>query len=174
VQRKSLWRFYVSKRNSAVNFSQIEPKLSYLAIGKAQLNAWAFSDGLKKQKCCPLTRRYKNCYKFSLQFFDLKLGRMLCNSYSNCFCDFYIFPIVGIGAINFLSQKTANPPLFYGVFSLQKKWKSSLISIFVKYTMWMIFLCRICVSIMHGFQSRVFLKQRLTQSSVSAKTILAF
>jgi len=27
---------------------------------------------------------------------------------------------------------------------------------------------------MHGFQSRVFLKQRLTQSSVSAKTILAF
>jgi len=31
----------------------------------------------------------------------LKLGSMLCNSYSNCFADFYIFPILGIGAINF-------------------------------------------------------------------------
>jgi len=41
----------VSKRNSAVRFSQIEPKLSYLAIGKAQLNACAFSDGVEKQKC---------------------------------------------------------------------------------------------------------------------------
>ena len=52
VQRKYLWRFYESKRNSAVSFSQIEPKLSYLAIGKAQLNACAFSDGVEKQKCC--------------------------------------------------------------------------------------------------------------------------
>jgi len=42
----------------------------------------------------------------------MKLGRMLCNSYNNHYCDFYIFPIVGIGAINFQSQKTANPPLF--------------------------------------------------------------
>ena len=32
--------------------SQIETKLSYLAIGKAQLNACAFSDGVEKQKCC--------------------------------------------------------------------------------------------------------------------------
>jgi len=52
VQRKYLWRFYVLKRNSAVRFSQIETKLSYLAIGKAQLNACAFSDGVEKQKCC--------------------------------------------------------------------------------------------------------------------------
>jgi len=59
------------------------------------------------------TRRYKNCYDFScLQFFDSKLGKMLCNSYSNRFCDCYIFPIVGIGAINFKIQKTANPSLF--------------------------------------------------------------
>jgi len=40
------------KRNSAVRFSQIETKLSYLAIGKAQLNACAFSDGVEKQKGC--------------------------------------------------------------------------------------------------------------------------
>ena len=52
VQRKYLWRFYVLKRNTAVHFSQIETKLSYLAIGKAQLNTCAFSDGVKKQKCC--------------------------------------------------------------------------------------------------------------------------
>ena len=35
-----------------MNFSQIEPKLSYLAIGKAQLNACAFSDRVQKQRCC--------------------------------------------------------------------------------------------------------------------------
>jgi len=40
------------KRNSAVRFSQIETKLSYLAIGKAQLNACALSDEVEKQKCC--------------------------------------------------------------------------------------------------------------------------
>jgi len=58
---------------------------------------------------------------------------MLCNSYSNRFCDFYIFPIVGIGAINFQSQKTDNPPLFQGVFPLQKKSKIYLILIFINY-----------------------------------------
>ena len=52
VQRKYLWRLYVLKRNSAVYFSQIETKLTYLAIGTAQLNACAFSDGVEKQKCC--------------------------------------------------------------------------------------------------------------------------
>jgi len=46
---------------------------------------------------------------------------MLCNSYSNRFCYFYIFPIVGIGAINFRSQKTANPPLLQGVFCSPKE-----------------------------------------------------
>jgi len=58
---------------------------------------------------------------------------MLCNSYSNRFCDFYIFPITEIGAINFQSQKTDNPPLFQSVFYLQK-WKNYLISIFTNYT----------------------------------------
>jgi len=59
---------------------------------------------------------------------------MLCNSYSKRFCDFYIFPVVGIGTINFQSQKTDNPPLFQGAFSLQKKWKNYFISIFINYT----------------------------------------
>jgi len=40
------------KRNSAVRFSQIETKLSYLAIDKAQLNACVFLDGVEKQNCC--------------------------------------------------------------------------------------------------------------------------
>jgi len=67
----------------------------------------------RKAEMLSRTRRYKNCYYFSsVEFFDLKLGRMLCNSYSNRFCDFYIFPIVGIGAIHFHGQKTTNPPLF--------------------------------------------------------------
>jgi len=123
------------KRNSAVRFSQIETKLSYLAIGKAQLNACAFSDGVKKQKCCLGPDDIKTGHNFSsLQFFYFKLGRMLCNSYSNRFCDFYIFPIVGIGAINFQSKKTGNPPLFPGVFSLQKKWKIFFILFFINYT----------------------------------------
>ena len=112
MQQNYPWSFYESKRNSAVNFSQIEPKLSYLAIGKAQLNTRAFSDGVEKQKCCLGPGDIKTDNFSSLQFFYLKLGRMLCNSYSNRFCDFYIFPIVGIGTINFQSQKTADPPLF--------------------------------------------------------------
>jgi len=49
-----------------------------------------------------------------------------------------------------------------------------LISIFINYTMWLTFLCTICVSIVHGFPPRAFLKQHLAQSSVSMKTILAF
>ena len=46
---------------------------------------------------------------------------MLRNSYSNRFGDFYIFPIIGIGAKNFQNKKTGNPPLFLRVFSLQNK-----------------------------------------------------
>jgi len=90
------------------------------------------------------TRWFKNCHNFTLQFFNSKLGRMLCNSYSNHFCDFYIFPIVGTGPINFQSKKTGNPLLFSSVFSFQKKWKIFLISIFINYTIWLTFLCRIC------------------------------
>ena len=44
---------------------------------------------------------------------------MLCNSYSNRFCEFYIFPIVGTGAINFQSKKQAIHPCFR-VFFLSK------------------------------------------------------
>ena len=71
----------------------------------------------RKAEMLSRTRWYKNCYNFSsLQFFNSKLGRVLCNSYSNRFCDFYISPIVGIGAIIFQSQKTGKPPFFHGVF----------------------------------------------------------
>jgi len=52
VQQKYLWRFYLMKPISAVRCSQIEAKLRYLAIGKWQLNACAFSDGVEKQKYC--------------------------------------------------------------------------------------------------------------------------
>jgi len=129
----------------------------------------------RKAEMLSRTRWYKNCHNFaSLQFFNSKLGRMLCNSYSNRFCDFYIFPIVGIGTIKFQSKKTGNPPLFSGVFSLQKKWKNFFISIFINYTIWLTFLWRICVSIVQGFPSRAFSKQRLAHSSASTKTIPAF
>ena len=76
----------------------------------------------RKAEMLSRTRWYKNCYNFSsLQFFNSKLGRMICNSYSKRFCDFYIFPIVGIGAINFQSQKTGNPNFFQGVFLSPKE-----------------------------------------------------
>ena len=65
VQRKYLRRFYVSKGNSAANFSQIEPKQNNLAIDKAQLNARAFSDGVEKQKCCLGPGDIKTVYNFS-------------------------------------------------------------------------------------------------------------
>ena len=78
----------------------------------------------RKAEMLSRTRWYKNCHNFSsLHFFNSKLGRVLCNSYSNRVCGFYVFPIVGIGAINFQSQRTANPSLFSSVFSLRKKWK---------------------------------------------------
>ena len=124
----------------------------------------------RKAEMLSRTRWYKNCHNFSsLQFFNSKLDTMLCISYSNRFCDFYIFPIVGIGAINFKSKKTGNPPLFSGVFSLQRKWKNDLISIFINYTIWLMFLCRIYFY--HArFSIQSLLKQRLAHSSASAKT----
>ena len=175
VQRKYLWRFYVLKRSSAVRFSQIETKLSYFAIGKeSTAERMCVFGRSRKAEMLSRTRWYKNCHNFSfLQFFNSKLGRMLCNSCSNRFCDFYIFPIVGIGAINFQSKKTGNPPVLSGVFSLQKKWKNFIISIFINYTIWLTFLWRICVSIVQGFPSRAFSKQRLAHSSASTKTIPA-
>jgi len=116
----------------------------------------------RKAEMLSRTRWYKNCHNFSsLQFVNSKLGRMLGNSYSNRFCDFYIFPIVGIGAINFQIKRTGNPPLFSGVFSLQTKLKNFFISIYVNYKIWLTFLWRICISIVQGFPSRAFLNQRL-------------
>ena len=111
----------------------------------------------RKAEMLSRSRWYKNCYNVSSrQFFNSKLGRMLCNSYSKRFCDFYIFPIVRTGATNFQSQKTGNPPFFQGVISIQKKWKNYLISIFINNTIWLTFLCRIWVSIVQGFPSRPF------------------
>ena len=63
---KKSMKFYVLKRNSAVRCSQIETKLSYLAIGKAQLNACAFSDGVEKQKYCLGPREIKTAITFFL------------------------------------------------------------------------------------------------------------
>ena len=75
----------------------------------------------RKAEMLSRIRWYINCYNFSsLQFFNSKLGRMLCNSYSNRFCDFYIFPNVGIGAINFQS-KNRQSTLVSGCFFLFKR-----------------------------------------------------
>jgi len=46
---------------------------------------------------------------------------MLCNSYSNRFCDFYNFPIVGIGAMNFQSKKNRQSTLVCGCFFSPKE-----------------------------------------------------
>ena len=173
MQRKYLWRFYVLKRSSAVRFSQIETKQLFSDRQSTAKHMCVFGRS-RKAEMLSWTRWYKNCHNYSsLLFCNSKLGRMLCYSYSNRFSDFYIFPIVGIGAINFQSKKTSNPPLFSGVFFLQK-WKNFFISIFINYTIWLTFLCRICVSIVQDFPSRAFSKQRLAHSSASAKTIPAF
>ena len=165
---------YVSKRNSAVRFSQIETKRSYLTIGKAQLNACAVSDGVEEQKSCLGLGDIKTVITFPLYNF-------LIPNLAGCFvtaiatvCDFYIFPIVGIGAVNFQSKKNRQSTLVFRCFSLQKKWKNFFISIFINYTIWLTFVWRICVSIVQGFPPRAFLKQRLAHSSASAKTIPAF
>jgi len=129
----------------------------------------------RKAEMMSRTRWYKNCYNFfSLQFFNSKLGRMLCNSYSKRFCDFYIFPIVGIGAINFQSQKTGKPPFFQGVFSLQEEVEKLFDFDFHKlHNMTNVFVKNLG-STVQGFPSRAFSKQRLVHSSASAKTIPTF
>jgi len=48
---------------------------------------------------------------------------MLCNSCGNRLRDFFVFPIVGIGEINFQSQKTDNQPLFQGDFLSKRSGK---------------------------------------------------
>ena len=174
MQRKHLWRFQVSKRKCCTFWSNRNQNELFSDRQSSAERMCVFGRS-RKAEMLSRTRWYKNCYNFSsLQFFNSKLGRMLCNSYSKRFCDFCIFPIVGIGAKNFQSQKTGNPTFFQGVFSLQKKWKNYVITIFINYTIWLTFLCRIWVSIVQGFPSRTFLKQRLAHSSASPKTIPAF
>jgi len=46
---------------------------------------------------------------------------MLCNSYSKRFCDFYIFPVVVIGAIKFQSKKNRQSTLVFGCFFSPKE-----------------------------------------------------
>jgi len=43
--------------------------VSYLAIGKAQLSACAFTDGVEKQKCCPGPGDIKTVVTFLLYNF---------------------------------------------------------------------------------------------------------
>jgi len=69
---------------------------------------------------------------------------MLCYSYSNRFSDFYIFPIVGIGAINFQSKKTGNPPLFSGVFFLPEMEKIFYFDFHQLHNMTNIFVQNLC------------------------------
>ena len=174
MQRKYLWRCYVLRRNSAVRCSQIETKLGYLAIGKAQLDAGAFSDGVEKQKCCLGPGDLKTVITFLLYNFLIpNLAGCFSTAIATVSVIFYIFPIVGTGAINFQSKKQAIHPCFR-VFFLQNKWKKFFISIFINYTIWLTFLWRNCVSIVLGFPSRAFLKQHLVYSSASPRTIPAF
>jgi len=89
-----------------------------------QLNACAFSDGVEKQKCCLGPCDIKNVITLLLYNFLIQnLAGCFVTAIATVSVDFYIFPIVGVGAIYFQSQKTDNPPLFQGVFSHQKKWK---------------------------------------------------
>ena len=160
-----LWR----KRNSAVRSSQTE----LLSDRQSAAERMCVFGRSRKAEMLSRTRWY--CHNFSsLQFVNSKLGRMLGNSYSNRFCDFYIFPIVGIGAINFQIKRTGNPPLFSSVFSLQTKLKKIFTSIYINYRKWLTFFWRICISIVQGFPSRAFLNQRLAHSSASTKTIPTF
>jgi len=104
-------------------------------MGKAQLNACAFLDRVEKQKCCLGPGDIKTVITFLLYNFLIpSLAGFFVTAIATVFCDFYIFPIVGIGAINFRCKKAGNPPLFLVVFSLQKKWKNYLILIFINYT----------------------------------------
>ena len=126
----------------------------------------------RKAEMLSRTRWHKTV--ITLLFYNILMQNLtgcFVNSCRNRLCDFYIFPIVGIGAIHFQSKKTHNAPLFQGVFSLLKKLKSYVISILINCTVWLTFLCRIWVSIVQGFPSRDFSKQRLAHSSVTAKTI---
>jgi len=83
------------KRNSAVRFSQIETKLSNLAIGKAQLNACAFSDGVEKQKCCLGPGDIKTVITFLLRNFLIpNLAGCFAAAIATVFVIFTFFPLL--------------------------------------------------------------------------------
>jgi len=95
VQRKYLWSIYVLKRNSAVRFSLIETKLSYLAIGKAQLKACAISDGVEKQKCCLGPGDIKTVITFLLyKFLIPNLAGCFVTAIVTLFVIFTFFPLL--------------------------------------------------------------------------------
>ena len=99
---------------------------------------------------------------------------MLCNSYSKRFCDFYIFPIVGISAINFQSKKAGNPPFFQSVFFFPKEVENLFDFDFHElHNMTNVFVHNLGFY-RARFSIRDFLKERLVHSSASAKTIPAF
>jgi len=83
------------KRNSAVRFSLIETKLSYLAIGKAQLIACAFSDGVDKQKCCLGPGVIKTVINFLLYNFLIpNLAGCFVTTIATVFVIFTFFPLL--------------------------------------------------------------------------------
>jgi len=83
------------KRNSAVRFSQIETKLSYLAISKAQLKARAFSDGVEKQKCCLGPGDTKTVITFLLYNFLIpNLAGCFVKAIATVFVIFTFFPLL--------------------------------------------------------------------------------
>jgi len=129
----------------------------------------------RKAEVLSWTRWYKNCHNISsLQFFNFNFGRMLCNSYSNRFGDFCIFPFVAIGAIDFQSKKNRQCSLVFWCFSLQKKWKNFVCFDFNKlHNMTNIFVKNLCFY-RARFSIQSLLKTTPCHSSTSAKKIPAF
>jgi len=141
-------------------FSHLIETKQLFSDRQKQLNACAFSDGVEKQKCCVEPGAIKTVITLLYNF--------LIQNLAGCF----VTAIATVSVVftfchcwnrcnTFSKSKTDNPTLFQGVFSLQLKWKNYLISIFINYTIRLTFLCRIWVSIVQGFPSRAFLKQRL-------------
>ena len=96
---------------------------------------------------------------------------MLCKQLSQPFLWFLHFSHCWNWRNKFLKWKNTQCTFVSGVFSLQKNWENYVISIIINCTVRLTFLCKIWISIVQGFPSRAFLKQRLAHSSVSAKTI---
>jgi len=127
----NFFRSSVSAMKTSEKVLSIETKVLYVLVKskpkalfsdrQSTAERMCFFRRSRKAEMLSKTRLYKNCHNFSsLQFFNSKLGRMLCNSYSNRFGDFYIFPIVGIGAINFQIKKQVIHSCFR-VFFLSKR-----------------------------------------------------